>query len=152
MTRSRDHASAGAACSAPRAAGLGDASSSASRALAPPRRLRRRSADVAVVGAGFAGLTAALSCARPASRWSSWRRETESAAGRSTTPIGGGEISERGATFAGPTQDHILALAERFGVGKFPTYDDGDNVYVNSRRARTYSDTGPDRDRAARPG
>jgi monoamine oxidase len=58
--------------------------------------------------------------------------------------IGGGEISERGATFVGPTQNHILSLMKQFGVAKFPTFNDGDNVYVNSLGQRsTYSDTGP---------
>ena len=35
-------------------------------------------------------------------------------------------------------------LAKEFGVRKFPTFNDGDNVYVNSLGQRsTYSDTGP---------
>ena len=59
-------------------------------------------------------------------------------------PIGDGEISERGATFVGPTQNRIMALASEFGVGKFPTFDNGDNVYVDFHGKRsTYSDTGP---------
>ena len=103
-----------------------------------------RTADVVVVGAGFAGLTAALrlhqaghSVIVPEAR--------DRVGGRALNrPIGGGEISERGATFVGPTQDHILALAKEFKVGKFPTFDTGDNVYVNSMGQRsTYSDTGP---------
>jgi len=58
-------------------------------------------------------------------------------------PIGGGEISERGATFVGPTQNHILSLAKQLKVNKFPTYDNGDYVYINSMGQRsTYSDTG----------
>ncbi|HSC04350.1 MAG TPA: hypothetical protein VLC49_13555, partial [Solirubrobacteraceae bacterium] len=39
---------------------------------------------------------------------------------------------ERGATFAGPTQDHVLALAQAVGVSTFPTYDTGDNIYINN--------------------
>jgi monoamine oxidase len=64
--------------------------------------------------------------------------------------LGGGRVSERGATFAGPTQDHILALAQAMGVAAFPTYDDGDNIYINNVDnplglvgPQRYSDSGP---------
>jgi monoamine oxidase len=103
-----------------------------------------RRADVVVVGAGFAGLTAALKLV-DAGRSVIVVEARNRVGGRALNhPIGGGEVSERGATFVGPTQNHILALAKRFGVDKFPTFNDGDNVYVNSLGQRsTYSDTGP---------
>jgi len=103
-----------------------------------------RSADVVVVGAGFAGLTAALKLVQ-AGRSVIVLEARNRVGGRALNqPIGGGEISERGATFVGPTQDRILALAWQFGVHKFPTFNDGNNVYVNSQGQRsTYSDTGP---------
>jgi monoamine oxidase len=102
------------------------------------------SADVVVVGAGFAGLTTALKLVR-AGRSVIVLEARDRVGGRALNqPIGGGEISERGATFVGPTQNHILALAKEFRVDKFPTFNDGDNVYVNSLGQRsTYSDTGP---------
>jgi monoamine oxidase len=103
-----------------------------------------RRADVIVVGAGFAGLTAALRLV-DAGHSVIVLEARDRVGGRALNkPIGGGEVSERGATFVGPTQNHILALAKRFRVDKFPTFNDGDNVYVNSLGQRsTYSDTGP---------
>ena len=57
--------------------------------------------------------------------------------------LGGGQVSERGGTFVGPTQDYLLALAGELGVGTFPTYDTGDDVYVADGQRMTYSDSGP---------
>jgi monoamine oxidase len=106
-----------------------------------PKSRKSRKADVIVVGAGFAGLTAARKIvagghsvivleARNLVGGRAWNEE-----------LPGGEISERGATFIGPTQDHIAALAKEMGVGTFDTYDQGLNVYVSSGQRSTYSDT-----------
>ncbi len=104
----------------------------------------QRTADVVVVGAGFAGLTAALRIHRKGRSVIVLEARNRVGGRALNRQIAGGEVSERGATFVGPTQDHILALAKEFGVTKFPTFDNGDNVYVNSTGQRsTYSDTGP---------
>jgi monoamine oxidase len=104
----------------------------------------RRSADVVVVGAGFAGLTAALRI-HQAGHSVIVLEARDRVGGRALNrKIAGGEVCERGATFVGPTQNHILNLAQELKVGKFPTFENGDNVYVNSTGQRsTYSDTGP---------
>jgi monoamine oxidase len=104
----------------------------------------QRQADVVVVGAGFAGLTAALRL-HEAGRSVIVLEARDRVGGRALNRrIKGGEISERGATFVGPTQNHILALARELGVHKFPTFDDGDNVYVDFQGKRsTYSDQSP---------
>ena len=105
---------------------------------------RRRKADVAIVGAGFAGLTAALELVRRGKSVVVLEARNRVGGRVHNHPIGGGEISERGGTFTGPTQDRLMAMARRFKVKTFPTYVDGENVYVNSLGIRsTYSDTAP---------
>jgi monoamine oxidase len=111
---------------------------------APPRRNRRkRTVDVVVVGGGLAGLTAAQAL-QQAGRSVLVLEATDQVGGRvKNHAIGGGEISERGGTFAGPTQGHILALAKELGVGTFPTFATGDNVYYVDGQITTYNDSGP---------
>ena len=102
----------------------------------------KRHADVVVVGAGFAGLTAALRLKQAGKSVLVLEARNRVGGRAHNAPIPGGQITERGAAFIGPTQDHIAALANEFGVGTFPTYDTGDNVYVRDGNRSTYSDTG----------
>ena len=99
--------------------------------------------DVVVVGAGFAGLTAARRI-HAAGRSVLVLEARNRVGGRARNlDLPGGEVTERGATFIGPTQDRIAALARELGVGTFDAYDRGQNVYINGGTRLLYSDTGP---------
>jgi monoamine oxidase len=94
-----------------------------------PRPLPERATAV-VVGAGYAGLSAALRLhdlgvdvlVLEAGDRVGGRVLTESRAGEL--------VVDHGGQWVGPTQKHLLALAERFGCATFPTYEDGSHVEV----------------------
>jgi len=101
---------------------------------------RKRRADVIVVGAGLAGLTAARRVAA-AGRSVIVIEARNRVGGRTFNHnLGRGRWSELGATFIGPTQDHILGLAKDVGVKLFDTYDKGNNVYHTGGMNEYYSD------------
>jgi monoamine oxidase len=123
------------------AAGIGAALAARANARAMGRGTQ--TVDVAVIGAGFAGLTAARNVAA-AGKSVMVLEARDRVGGRvENLDLGNGHVSERGGTFVGPTQDHVLALASALGVGTFDTYDDGDNVYLRDGNRSTYSDSGP---------
>ncbi|HEY2651053.1 MAG TPA: flavin monoamine oxidase family protein [Solirubrobacteraceae bacterium] len=98
----------------------------ANPALAATRR--RRKAEVVIVGAGLAGLSAARRLT--AAGHSVLVLEARDRVGGRTLnhPIGQGRITEVGGEYVGPTQDRIVALAAAVGIGTFPTYNQGHNI------------------------
>ena len=109
------------------------------------RRRRTRKADAVVVGAGLAGLTEArdlVAKGRSVIVLEARRR----VGGRVWNHEVGDEFAERGGMCVGPTQDHILALADAHGVKTFDVYNPpaANNVYLNPDGQRyEWSDTGP---------
>jgi monoamine oxidase len=108
----------------------------AATAVASKHTRPRRKADVIVVGAGIAGLTAArkvLAAGKSVIVMEAGGR----VGGRTLSEdIGGGQIADMGGTFIGPTQDHIAAVVKELGIPTFPTYNTGDNVFIRSDGVR----------------
>jgi len=96
-------------------------------------------ADVLVVGAGFAGLTAARDLVG-AGRSVLLLEARDRVGGRVVNEeLGDGKIVEMGGQWAGPTQDRILALAKELNVAVFPTYDAGERVLHFNGKRGTYT-------------
>lgn len=144
LTRRRFIATSAAAGAAAVTAGA-DGPRDAEAARRPRRRRGRRTrqVDVAIVGAGFAGLTAARELVGQGRTVCVLEARDRPGGRVASKELGEGEESERGGTFIGPTQDRVVALADSLGIGSFPTYNQGENVYVADGQRSTFSDTSP---------
>ena len=96
-------------------------------------------ADVLVVGAGLAGLTAARDLV--AAGHSVLVLEARDRVGGRVVSedIGDGKIVEMGGQWAGPTQDKLYALAAELDVPTFPTFDTGRKVLHFNGKRGTYT-------------
>lgn len=108
------------------------------------------SADVIVVGAGFAGLTAARELAERGVSAIVLEARDRIGGRVLNHPIGGGQVVDVGAQWTGPGQDHITALGEEMGVESFPTFGAGMKGvdYTDGVRLEHEGDT-PDSDPGA---
>jgi monoamine oxidase len=97
-------------------------------------------ADVAIVGAGLAGLVAARQLAAAGVRPLVIEARDRVGGRLLNEEIGDGKVVEVGGQWIGPTQDKIAALATGLGVGTFPTYDEGREVLEVGGKRTTYSD------------
>src|SRR5919202_3174676 len=100
---------------------------------------RTREADVAIVGAGLAGLTAAREL--HAKGLEPVVLEARDRVGGRTLneSLGDGQVVEVGGQWIGPTQDRIAALAREVGVDTFPTHVEGERLIEFGGKLTRYS-------------
>lgn len=105
-----------------------------------------RRADVVVVGAGLAGLSAARALVA-AGADALVLEARDRVGGRTfTRPAADGTLLDLGGQWIGPTQQRIKALADAVGAATFKTYDSGSNVQFQDGQRVTYSGAIPTAD------
>ena len=100
-------------------------------------------ADVVVIGAGLAGLTAAAELERGGHAVVVLEARDRVGGRRLNDHLADGTPLEVGGQWAGPTQRRVLALAEQLGVATFPTHVTGDSLMEYRGRLMRYRGTIP---------
>src|SRR5688572_11120133 len=98
--------------------------------------------DVVTIGAGFAGLSAARK-ASEAGLSVCVLEARDRVGGRVYTRTVDGSWVDVGGQWVGPTQDHILRLADELGVKTFATHTTGDNQVFVGGKTKRYRGTIP---------
>ncbi|MFF7470906.1 FAD-dependent oxidoreductase [Streptomyces sp. NPDC008092] len=101
-----------------------------------------RTVDVAIVGGGIAGLTAARDLVA-GGRTVAVLEARDRVGGRVVNlKLANGGFSEGGGEFIGPTQNRIKALADSLGVATFTTYNTGNNLLYKDGKRTPYDTSG----------
>jgi len=90
-----------------------------------------REVDVAIIGAGLAGLTAARELREHQVRVCVIEARDRVGGRTLDRPIGGGHVAEGGGQWTGPTQTAVLGLARELGVETFESYTKGKTVIAS---------------------
>ncbi|NGO08468.1 FAD-dependent oxidoreductase [Streptomyces sp. HC44] len=125
-------AAAAGAAGATALAGAGTASAAAAR-----------EADVAIVGGGLAGLTAARDLVAAGASVVVLEARDRVGGRVVNLKLSNGGVTEGGGEFIGPTQTRIKALADELGVATFPTYNTGNNLLYKDGKRTPYATDGP---------
>lgn len=99
--------------------------------------------DVAVVGAGLAGLTAARDLLAAGHSVAVVEARDRVGGRVLNEPIGDGKVVEVGGQWIGPTQDRMAALARAMGVDTFASHTEGQNLNEWRGRLRHHRGTIP---------
>ena len=100
-------------------------------------------ADVAVVGAGFAGVVAARELERQGFEVVVLEARDRVGGRVLNEPIGDGKVVEVGGQWVGPGQDRLYALAREVGVETFRTHGAGENLIEFRGELKRYTGTIP---------
>ncbi len=97
------------------------------------------STNIIIVGAGLAGLTAAHDLMAAGVDVVVLEARDRVGGRTCTQPASDGTLIDMGGQWIGPTQHHLIRLAEQVGATTFPTYVDGENIEYRNGQRSTYS-------------
>ncbi|OOF94551.1 hypothetical protein ASPCADRAFT_406442 [Aspergillus carbonarius ITEM 5010] len=94
--------------------------------------------DVAIIGAGLSGLSAAKDLAAAGQSFAILEARDRVGGRVLNVELPGGLVEEVGAEFVGPTQDRVLALAAELGLTTYPTYNTGNCTLLRNGTVTNY--------------